>query len=68
MEPQRISPDELKRRIDSGESIVFLDSRASDAWRTANRQIPGSIRVPPDEVERHLDEIPPDGLVVPYCT
>ena len=68
MEPQRISVNELKRRLDSGESIAFIDARADDAWQRAETRIPGSIRVPPDEVEAHLDEIPKHRLVVPYCT
>lgn len=68
MEPRRITPDEVKRRLDSGEHITFLDARSDDAWRKAILQIPGSIRVPPDEVEHHLDEIPQGTLIVSYCT
>ena len=68
MEPQRIAADEVKRRLDSGEAIVFLDTRAEGAWRKAEAQIPESIRVPPDEAGAHLDEIPKRGLIVPYCT
>ncbi|HMD34749.1 MAG TPA: hypothetical protein VKH42_07270 [Vicinamibacterales bacterium] len=68
MEPQRISVEEVKRRLDGGEAIVVLDSRADDAWRKAEAQIPQSMRVPPDDVESHLSEIPKRGLVVPYCT
>ena len=68
MEPQRITADEVKRREDSGEAITFLDARADDAWRKAELQIRGSIRVPPDEVGTRVDRIPRRGLVVPYCT
>ncbi len=68
MEPQRISADEVKRRIDAGERVVFLDSRAEHAWQDAEAEIPGSIRVPPDDPEAYLDAIPRDGLIVPYCT
>jgi hypothetical protein len=68
MEPQRITAEEAKRRMDIGDAVVFLDSRADDAWRQAEAQIPNSRRVPPDGVEAHLDEIPSRGLIVPYCT
>jgi hypothetical protein len=68
MEPQRITADEVKRRINSGEAVVFLDSRGEDAWQKAELQIPKSIRVPPGAVEALLDEIPRRGLIVPYCT
>jgi len=68
MEPNRISKEEVKRRLDSGEHIVLLDTRSVDAWGKADAPIPGSIRVPPDAVEQHLDEIPREGLIVTYCT
>jgi rhodanese-related sulfurtransferase len=68
MEPERITAAEAKRRADSGESVVFLDARAEDAWRQAEVQIPNAIRVPPDATEAHLDDIPRRGLIVPYCT
>jgi rhodanese-related sulfurtransferase len=68
MEPDRISKEEVKRRLDAGEAIAFLDTRADDAWTKATEQIPGSRRVPPDAVEQHLNEIPRAGLVVTYCT
>ena len=68
MEPKRITAEEVKKRLDAGETITFLDSRADDSWRTAELQLPKSIRVPPDAVEAHLDQIPRRGLIVPYCT
>jgi rhodanese-related sulfurtransferase len=68
MEPNRISKEEVKRRLDAREPIVFLDTRSVDAWGKADAQIPGSTRVPPDAVEQHLDEIPREGLIVTYCT
>jgi rhodanese-related sulfurtransferase len=68
MEAQRIEAEEAKRRMDSGESVTFLDSRADDAWRAASARIPGSIRVPPDRVDESLDSVPRRGLIVPYCT
>jgi len=68
MEPDRISKEEVKRRLDAGEPIVFLDTRADDAWTKADPQISGSTRVPPDAVDQHLNEIPREGLIVTYCT
>jgi hypothetical protein len=67
MEPNRISKEEVKRRLDSREPIMLLDTRSVDAWGKADAQIPGSIRIPPDAVEQHLDEIA-RGLIVSYCT
>lgn len=64
----RITPEDLKRRMDAHEPIALLDVRSPAAWNSSNVQIPGSVRVPPDEVEKRLSEIPRDRLVVPYCT
>jgi rhodanese-related sulfurtransferase len=68
MEPPRISKEDVRRRLEAGEHITILDTRSNDAWLKADAQILGSVRVPPDEVEQHLEDIPPDGLVVTYCT
>jgi rhodanese-related sulfurtransferase len=68
MQIPRIATDDVKRRLDAGEHVVFLDTRADEAWRKADTQIPGSIRVPPDAVNQHLNKIPRDGLLVTYCT
>jgi len=68
MNVPRITIEELKRRMDAHEPLTVLDSRAPDAWKGADSQIPGSIRMPPDEVDKHLSEILRNRLVVPYCT
>jgi rhodanese-related sulfurtransferase len=68
MEPRLISVEDAKRRLDRREAVVFVDARADDAWQKADVQIPKSIRVPPDGVEAHFDDIPREGLIVPYCT
>jgi rhodanese-related sulfurtransferase len=67
MNAQPITADEAKRHLDEGEAITFIDSRSEGAWRKSEWQLPDSRRVPADDVEAHLDEIPPGGgLIVPY--
>jgi rhodanese-related sulfurtransferase len=68
MEPTRITVDELKERMDRGEPFAILDARNPQAWAEADTKLPGAIRVPADEVERHLSEIPRDRAVIAYCT
>jgi rhodanese-related sulfurtransferase len=68
MEPDRISIDELKRRMGRNEQIVFIDARSPQAYEESDLQIPGSVRVAPDDAETRVDEIPRHGLIVPYCT
>ncbi len=64
----RINVTNLKRRIDQGEDVFLVDTRNPKAWSEADTTLPGAIRVPADQVERHLADIPSDRLVVTYCT
>jgi rhodanese-related sulfurtransferase len=68
MEATRVTVDEVKERMDRGEPFVFVDTRNPTAWEEAVTKLPGAIRVPADEVEQHLEEIPRDRAVITYCT
>ena len=68
MEATRVTIDEIKERMDRGEQFTFVDSRNPQAWAEAESKLPGAIRVPADEVEQHLSEIPHDRTVITYCT
>lgn len=68
----RVSAEEVMRWIDRGKPVVFVDSRNPLAWRQSNEKLPGAIRIPVDEVEQHLSEIPKSGpgerWIVTYCS
>jgi rhodanese-related sulfurtransferase len=64
----RVTAEEIVERLDRGEPIAFVDSRNPQAWGEAEEKIAGAIRVPADEIDGHLDEIPKDRSVVTYCT
>ena len=65
----RVSVDEVKTRMDRGEPLIFLDARNPTAWGEADTKLPGAIRMPVDEVEHRLDELPArDRPIVTYCT
>ena len=68
MEATRVAVDEVKERMDRGEQFTFLDTRNPTAWAEAETKLPGAIRVPANEVEQHLDQIPRDRTVITYCT
>ncbi len=74
MKPQRITPQEVKQRMDAGEQFVFVDTRSRQAWDSSNVKLPGAIRVTAHEVEQHLGDIPNLGDIpdvhttVTYCT
>ena len=68
MEATRVTAEEVKERMDRGEPLVLIDARNPQAWGGAGMKLPGAIRVPADEVERHLKEIPRERAVITYCT
>lgn len=68
MEATRVTVDELKERMNRGEQFTFIDTRNPKAWGEAETKLPGAIRVPADEVEQHLSEIPRDRTAITYCT
>lgn len=67
-EPRRATPQEIKRRMDRGEPVMFLDCRNEEAWQRSSVKLPGALRVPADRVDQHLNEIPRSGAVFTYCT
>jgi len=64
----RISLDDLRARMKSGEDFVFIDTRNPQAWAESDVTLPNAIRVPVDDFEDYLDSIPNDKSVVTYCT
>lgn len=64
----RVTVDEIKARMDRGEPFTFIDSRNPKAWAESDRKLPGAIRMPADDVESHLSEIPHGRTIVAYCT
>lgn len=68
MEATRVTVDEVKERMARGEAFTFVDTRNPKAWAEAETKLPSAIRVPAEEVEQHLNEIPRDRSVITYCT
>ena len=62
----RISVDELKERIDSGEAIVIGDTRVKTVFDI--NHIAGAISISSSQVEALLDDLPLDQEIVLYCT
>lgn len=68
MEATRITVDEVGERMNRGEPFAFVDTRNPTAWAESDQKLPAAVRVPADELEQHLDEIPHDRAVIAYCT
>jgi hypothetical protein len=64
----RITPVELKRKLDSGEALMIVDLRHSLDFGADPMMVPGAVHLSPDELERRSQEIPRDRDVVLYCT
>lgn len=64
----RITVDELKKRMEAGEDFTLIDVRNPQAWAQSDSKIPEAIRVPMDEWEKYLDQIPKGRPIVAYCT
>ena len=64
----RITPEELKRRLDAGEEIVIVDLRHSLDFESEPDVIPGAVHLEPEELEESPAENLRDREVVLYCT
>jgi rhodanese-related sulfurtransferase len=67
-EIKRITIDEVKKRMDKGESILFIDTRNPHDWGESDVKLPGALRIHFSELEQHLDDLPRDVTIVTYCT
>jgi rhodanese-related sulfurtransferase len=68
MEATRVMVEEVKERMNRGEQFAFIDTRNPVAWVESDVKLPGAIRVPANELDEHLSEIPRDRTVITYCT
>ena len=65
----RITPLELKRRLDAGDdTLTIVDTRSSLDVTAAPYAIPGAIWIAAEEFDRRHVEVPRDREIVLYCT
>ena len=67
-EARRITPDEVKRRREAGESFTFIDVRNPQAWSHASTKLPGAIRATADDLGTAVAGLSKDKPIVTYCT
>jgi rhodanese-related sulfurtransferase len=68
MQVDLITSEEVKRRMDAGEAVLFIDARNPTAWASSNEKLPGALRIPAAEVPSRLSELPRGRPIVAYCT
>jgi len=59
-----LDAERLHRRMQDGD-VVVVDVRPEDEYRAGH--IPGAVSIPLEELERRLEELPPDREIVAYC-
>lgn len=64
----RITPVELKRKLETGEALIIVDLRHSLDFEADSVVIPGAVHLSPEELEQRAQEIPRDREVILYCT
>lgn len=64
----RITPQELKQKIDAGEELVIVDLRHSLDFEADPETIPGAFRMDAKELEEKNDQLPRNREVILYCT
>ena len=63
----RITPEELKSKLDAGEDLMILDVRHSVEFKAEPQTIPGALFWPLEQLEKGQPPIPPDREVILYC-
>jgi membrane protein DedA with SNARE-associated domain/rhodanese-related sulfurtransferase len=63
----RITPDELKEKIDANEEVIVVDLRHSLEFEAEPETIPGAVHMDAAEMEEALEVIPRDRDIVLFC-
>jgi NhaP-type Na+/H+ or K+/H+ antiporter/rhodanese-related sulfurtransferase len=63
----RTSIADLLHMIENRNPVTIIDVRRAAHWASSGQRIPGSYRVPIDEVADEMERIPRDRPVVFYC-
>ncbi len=64
----RITPEQLKSKLDGGEEILIVDVRAQIDFDAEPTIIPGALHLTLEELDRRHQEIPRERDIVLYCT
>ncbi len=64
----RITPDEVKKKIDNGEDLLILDLRDALEFDIQPHTIPGALHLSVEELETEHHQIPRDRDIVLFCT
>lgn len=64
----RITPEELKRRLDANEDVIVVDLRHSLEFDAEPQTISGAVHMDPADLEEAIEVIPRDREIVLFCS
>ena len=64
----RITPEDLKKKLDAGEEIQIVDLRHAIDFAADPQTVAGALHFDPKEIEQHQELILRDRDIVLYCT
>ena len=64
----RVTAEEVLERQARGEPLVLLDNRSAADYDKSSETIPGSLRIPVDEVQLRVADLPRDRAIITWCT
>ncbi len=64
----RVEPEYLKSRLDDGIPVYIIDLRPASEVQQDPRVLPGAVRLLPEELSSHREQIPDDREIFTYCT
>jgi len=64
----RVEPAELKQQMDEGEPVTIVDLRACSELVDEPHTLPGALRLSPEELSKHVRDLPQDQDVVVFCS
>ena len=64
----RITPEELKEKIDAGEDVIILDLRHALDFEAQPETIPGALHMDAAELEEAYEVIPHNREIVLFCS
>lgn len=63
----RISPQEVKERLDRGEPTTLLDVRRAEQVNLDPHTLPNALWLSPEDVANRLEDLPTDRHTIVYC-
>lgn len=64
----RITVDEQRQKLESGENLLILDLRSRAALQEDPSLIRGAFHLSMDDVDGHLEKVPRDHDIILYCS